>query len=621
MHIFRDTGTFDRTKGRTGRRTSRPFALLTVLYLLVACCNESIAVMGIRLAEVGPFSAVLAWRTDRPASFRIVYGEGTLFDRETVEAVQTTEHRLALTGLKPATRYAFRIEPGGPEGSFRSGPGEDGAFDLAVLDPASSACREEAPAAGADPDLIVLAGDCRGPLAGRRSSILTVETPVTGTRKLTFGRSLVLVAPDAATAQRAQIDPKEIGLRRILVLPALPSAVPESLEKSVILTPGGARGAGKIFTWDPAETARFEIDTFEIARVRSAHGMRHRQVIIEAPPDTKKTCLYCDRLLESGRYEESVAWYRRFIATNLDRHAVEDASYSLARILDEKLFRYEEAVRAYERFLETYPSSRQATLARYRLETITAHADEGFRALERFERARAGYVRSDPAAAAEAVESLLREMPEAAIVEDALLWLGNVLERVAPARARRHYRTLMERFPGSESAAIASIAVGDTFYRSKRYRLAVEAYGRASAVVPAEYRISVDDKLQKSRRNIGRQRIFYAAWAILIVWLAASAVLRARLDRRDLHITLIVLAAYGFAGGLLFTFAYDMARPLLPVLSVLAAMMGAVFLWNRALSRGPGRRAWVGILHVFTCSAAVLYLTMYWFHYLYLFGL
>lgn len=604
----------------------RSFCLLFVILFsallpFFSGCSEAPHIDGLHLAEVGPFSATLEWTTGEPSTFHIQYGEGTLFDREATEERAATEHRLTLTGLKPSTRYSCRIEPGGPTFPFRSAPGRDGAFDLVVLDSASPACGGNAPDIDVDPDLVVLAGDCAGPPANRPESILTIRIPSSGARELLFGRYRILASPDVETAEASRPDSEDAGLRRIVILPALPEKVPEGLGETVLLSAGGAWFGGRTTLWGEAETAWFEVDILEIARVRGAGEGRSREVIVEAPPETKKTCLYCDRLMESGRYEESVAWYRRFIVTNRDRHAVEDAAFSVARILDEKLFRYRDALKEYGRFLEVHPKSRKAALARYRLDYLLAHGDHGFQPLGLFERAKAGLVRSDPLPSAEKVEGALREFPDASVAEDALFWLGNLFETVDPERARSHYGTLMQRFPGGENAAMASIAMGDILYRAKSYRRAIEAYEKASETVPKKYRIAVSDKLRKSRRNIRREWARRIAWVILVGWLAASIALRARPARTDVRAALIVLAAYGLLGGLYFACTYETSRPLAPALSILAPAMCVVMLWSRALSRNLRRGAWIVVLHALSCSVAVLYLVMYGFHHVYVFGL
>ena len=125
------------------------FVSLAVLLIFPLGCSGTPDVSGLRLVEVEPFSATLEWSTASPTACRILYGEGALFDRELVEEKPSVKHRATLTGLKPATRYTYRFDPGGPVVPFRTAPGKDGAFDLVVLDPASPLCSEEGPGSAA----------------------------------------------------------------------------------------------------------------------------------------------------------------------------------------------------------------------------------------------------------------------------------------------------------------------------------------------------------------------------------------------------------------------------------------------------------------------------------------
>ena len=598
---------------------------LSVLLIFFLACSRPPDVSDLRLVEVGPFSATLEWSTGSATACRILYGEGALFDRELVEEKPSVRHRATLTGLKPATRYAYRFDPGGAAAAFRTAPGRDGAFDLVVLDPASPLCRREGPEAAAgfeaDPDIVVLTGPCSGGLGGRPESILTVETPESGAKTLRYGRYVILVSRDVSTAAGEATRPEDAERSKIVVVSRAPGIVPGILEQAVILSPRAARFAGGTTTWGADLAAWFEVDAFEIAWVHGGAEDRQRRVIVEAPPETKKTCLYCSRLMESGRYEESVAWYRAFISGNKDRYAVEDAAFSIARILEEKLFRYPAAIEAYREFLGLYPQSRRASLARYRLEYLLARSDHDFEPLARFERARADLVAADPLPAVNEVESVLADFPDAAVAEDALFWLGHLLEGLDPERARICYGALLDRFPGSENAALASIALGDIDYRAKRYRRAILAYETALKIVPEKYRISVLDKIRKSRRNVKREVARYAAWLTLVAWLAVTIGLRAQPSGKELRAASIVLAAYAFGGGLYLAITYEKSRVLLPMLSVLAATMGGVFLWNRTLSRGSRSRPWMWMAHAVMASVCVVYLVLYRFHYLYVLGL
>lgn len=168
---------------------------------------------------------------------------------------------------------------------------------------------------------------------------------------------------------------------------------------------------------------------------------------------------------------------------------------------------------------------------------------------------------------------------------------------------------------------MAAIALGDIHYRAKSYSAAINAYGEALRIVPDTYKISVNDKIRKSKRNIKRETARYASWAVLGLWLIAVIAGRSLPKSGDLWASALVLACYGFIGGLYFAFTYEKSLALLLPASTMAVCMSLVLLWNRTLGRGYKKSGPIVIAHAVTASPAVLYLTLYGFHYLYVFGL
>ena len=607
-------------------QTSIRLFLLTILVgflsVFLVDCRPSSKIENLRIAKIGPFSAVIQWNSPVAASFEMAFGEGTLLDRQLDSTPASTSHRVALTGLKPSTRYSYRIEPVGLTATFRTAPSTDGSFDLMILDADSPACKSKTSEKDPDPDIVVFSGSCAGEVGRKPESVFTVSIPATGGTPIQFGGSLLILGKDLPNALQAQIDPESASLRKIFLLSALPSAVPASLIENAVCAPGGCFFKGKTIASEPDKTSRLEVDTFEVAWILGTGNDRTRRVVIEAPPETKKNCLYCDRLMESGRYEESIAWYKDFIATTPSMSAQEDPYFSMAQILDEKLFRYGEAIDAYRVFLEYYPKSRKRVLAQYRLDYLLLHDDLDFAPLAAFERAKAGLVRNDPIPTVEAVEKILTLYPDATVAPEILFWLGNLLETSHPERSRIHYNTLIQRFPTKENALVAAIALGDILYREKNFRDATVAYEKASQIAPKSYGISILEKLRKSKRNILRENIRWASWIVLAGWLIATLVLRAGPTWKELKAAGILLAAYGFAGGIYFAVNYEKARALILSVSVLAVLMTIVFSWNRALSKTGKKGAWFFVMaHALTCSLAVVYLTMYYFHQVYIFGL
>ncbi|MDP8223808.1 MAG: tetratricopeptide repeat protein [Candidatus Lernaella stagnicola] len=589
-----------------------PALLLAVL--LNACGGEP-SVTDVRLEAVGPFSATVAWESATPGRYDIAYGEGTLFDRSVSETDAGTSHRINLTGLKPSTRYAYRFGEGGPTFRFRSAAGRGGAFDLVVLDAASPACGPAAPLPTPAPDVVVVFGECSGVLAQHPASILTIRGPQAHPVSFGDARIIVVDTPSAAAAAL----PPDADTRRLVVVPRLPQDAPGE-QTPVVLSPRGALTAERRVQWPASQDAWLEIDAFEIAQAGAEGDDRVRRVIVPAPPDSRKSCLYCDRLLEAGRYEESIAWYQNFIRDNQNEHQVEDAFFTVARILDEKLFRFADALLAYDTFLARYSDSRRVPLAWYRGNYLRSRDDFDFQPLESFERAKAELVREDPDPAVEKVEAMLADFPHAAVGEDALFWLGNLLQTDQPRRAVGYFQQLMERYPQSESAALAAIALGDIHYRANQNRAAIAAYERALETVPPKYHISLQDKLRKAGRNVGREIARWTAWAILGVWLLLSLVRKTVPRAGDWRAGAIVLAAYALVGGGYFALQYDRAQAMLGTLAALAVSMALVFVWNRALARRWDCAALV-VLHALSASVAAWYLVCYRFHALYIFGL
>ncbi len=600
-------------------KTSRDiFLILTAaLCFVFTSCANPIEIENLRLVEVEPYSAALAWNSAHEETFTVLYGEGTLFDREITTEARSKNHEVKLTGLKPSTRYSYRIEPSGASASFRSAPAKDGAFDIAVLDSGSPACGDSGAGFDTNPDIVILASNCPGAAANHPESILTLGIPDDPIR-LKFGNSSLIIASDIAALSENDIDgTKE---KTIAVTKALPDAAPEFLLKTPIISPRGALLNG-VKTLLPKEQSAFlEVDAFEIAFAESKSDAHARTVIVEAPPETRKTCLYCDRLLESGRYEESLSWYRNFVAENRDRHAVEDAYFSMARLLDEKLFRYNQAIGAYEEFLKLYPKSRKTMLAEYRLEYLRGHSDADFKPLQIFDKAKAGLVRGDPMPAVVKVESLLANYPDSSVSREALYWLGHILETKDPRHAIGHYRNLIEKYPDGDDAVAASIALGDIAYRAKRYLRAIENYRAAAKNASDKFTLSIEDKLRKSHRNVYREIARWASWFILAAWLAITLLSRPDVAMSDLRRSAFLIVIYAFVGGIYFGLTYEMSKVLLPLISSMAVIMSLILFTNRTLGRGKWNFPWIIAAHMVSCCMAALYLIMYHFHQLYVFG-
>ncbi len=561
---------------------------------------------------------VLEWQSPEEEQYTLSYGEGRLLDKKIQEEFATRQHRVVLTGLKPSTRYGYTIKGTGITRSFRSAPGTEGAFDLLLLHKDDPYCQtNELPERL--PDIVLLETSCTGKLATLADSLLVAELPKDDARILDFGAARLILSRDATAAlAEAKKTPDDFH-HRLVVLPDV-SKDRESDNNVTWLSPRLARHGTTEITWNAKESAWLEIDTYEISWVQGEGKNHQRKVLVEAPPETRKSCLYCDRLLETGRYEESIDWYRNFIETNKNRHAVEDAAFTIARIYDEKLFQFAKALQEYEQFLKNSPSSRRATLARYRIDYLKRYNDNDFKPLQLFEQAKALRDRENPEPTIERVNRLLQTYPDSAVVEEVLFWIGHLLEESAPETAETYYRQLTERFPKGENAIMAAIATGDMAYRDKSYRKAIAAYKEAQKVATKKYRIAIQDKLRKSERNVWREAARYLFWGFFGFWLLLTILWRCRPALKDLWIAGILASGYVLLGGGYALIDFERARILVETLSVLFAASVLALLWNRALVRS-GKLGSIGaVAHIVTMTLAAIYLTLYHFHYLYIFG-
>lgn len=600
---------------------TRSMGVIAVLILLGGC-RPAPRISGVGPVQVGPFAVVLAWTSDRPARFRIRYGEGSSLDGEIRESAASAEHRVMISGLKPSTRYSYLLDPGGNFGTFRTAPGSEGSFALAIASPSASAIRPDRSDPALEPDLLVITGETASGWRPPLPAVLTVPLTRAEPQILSYGPWQVAVAADPQLGLVA-LKALELPLDQvILVLPLLPESISEELVGTVIASPAGIRYRGKFYPGDDTGLLRLEVDAFEVSLLHFRVDRLHRQVVVEAPPETKKTCLYCDRLLEQERYQESLDWYRKFVRENREDYAVEEAMFTIARILDEKLFEYHRAREAYREFESEYPHSRRLPLVKNRLSYLQEYSDFEYRPLREFERVKASLPLAGFRESAEKIALLLEEYPGAKIREEVLAWVARLLEIESPREAERYFLRLIDEFPDSENARIAAIARGDIRYRGGRYGEAAGIYRQALRTVSDRYRISLREKIHRSLRNRHREIYRWLAVAVLIFWLAATFFRCRRLSVRGWAVPVLFLLTAAASGGIYFILTWERSREIFPVTAVLTIALAGVMIWNRIW--GGAKKSsgyWIVGLHMLSASLAAVYLILYHFHFLYLFGI
>ncbi|HEY0966149.1 MAG TPA: metallophosphoesterase family protein [Opitutaceae bacterium] len=117
--------------------TPRHLIALACLTLTVPCLQANVTVVrGPYLQQATPESMVIRWRTDVAEESVVRYGteKDALTERSTARGL-VTEHVVQLAGLKPGTRYYYRVAATPPPEPGKADPGARGAVYSFVTPP------------------------------------------------------------------------------------------------------------------------------------------------------------------------------------------------------------------------------------------------------------------------------------------------------------------------------------------------------------------------------------------------------------------------------------------------------------------------------------------------------
>lgn len=201
----------------------------------------------------------------------------------------------------------------------------------------------------------------------------------------------------------------------------------------------------------------------------------------------------------TGRYVEAHDAFQKVVAGYSGSEEAAESSFWVA----EALFYqggYSDAVAAYKKFLEAYPDSDKAAVARYGMAWSQMNAKDYEGAAKSFE----DFIRFDPGhpfgdsayfgeikslvalgregEAYRSFEWMKGAYPKSQLLDDALIqiaWNRFVKREYGDAEALAN--RLLEEYPGSDFAPVASFALGEIYYRKGEYGKAVVFYGSAEA--------------------------------------------------------------------------------------------------------------------------------------------
>ena len=352
--------------------------------------------------------------------------------------------------------------------------------------------------------------------------------------------------------------------------------------------------------------------------------------IKETPEAVKRSCVYCRKLLDTQRFQESIDWYRKFIAEFGARYMVDDAQFEIANIYDQYLFDYPAALKEYQKLIQNYPNSSKVRQARQRIEYINQYTDFNFEPLRIFEKAKSQTYQRDKAQAVADVETIQAKYPGSKLEPQVLFWLGYTTTEKDLKKASSYFRQIIAKYPGQAITTEAWIGLGDAYYQHQKFHDSISAYesGLKSSGNPFDFGLL--DKVRKSKRNILRVGLMNSfTLIILLVYLLAILRRPRYLNHAELKMTFYTFLVY-LVGGVLAWGVYYRNYPellrLIPILALVGATVPGV---TAALARKYISQLPEVLRIIYTSLATMLlsamvylvFLYFYYQHYLATFGL
>lgn len=538
------------------------------------------------IQNAGATQITIAWLSQEPYIGKVFYKPtGTEAKTSSVNETfgETREHEVAITGLKPATRYTYWIGEKGKQYQFQTQPPVNKPFSFIIV--YGDATQKAAHLLDTEvPDFFLsltpTPQDKPDPFAGVRAYVPVFKRQPGLTWKLDWGGlrlifldsygklPALLAAPSPHTFgimttprvveaynDSQKIDEDTIGASGLHTAlkahneqnPSAPASFVAILgTKDEVLEVDGIQYVGIPVEKESdsafAKAIRMDID---VENARAVFIDDQKEIVLrKAPLKGKRTCLECRRLADKGAYEESIKAYKEFVENNMGHYQIDDAYVAIAEIYDEKLFLFPEAVKWYQRLLDEYPTGTLAALAKQRVNYLSRYSDIDYKPLQTFERIRkVDYARkkdqpAEQAALLKQVETLLHDYPDCNLAPVMYHWLANRCRQTSPQKALQLYRTLEEKYPDSSESENVPIEIGQTYYGAGQYKEALNAFQTALNQLPHRKKI-IEPLIDRTKRNMRRDTLSIVSWA-------AAAIL-------ILLVFLLKPMGFDFKGGFYFT--------------------------------------------------------------------
>jgi tetratricopeptide (TPR) repeat protein len=613
------------------RISANPIILYLIACLVLIQCGSGPGSVSLpTLEQIDRYSATISWHTGAAVNGRLVYYTEGQEEKAAQEKSKTKLHRIKLGGLLPGKIYHYRINGlTGKTFYFRTAPNITASFRFAVI---NQTLPEIKTLEALYPDFIVILSDDSSRVHSVKEKLRTLNTRIpvivppfgfdwanssfhwrVGEKKGNKENTFFFSTHGIPTGTDIK---SEKGQLNILLSVSEPPFSIESKENLISVNLG-------------SQSLIVEVQGQDIhaGPVTEAPDVEMPYVIHRAGLSYKRTCVYCRRLLEDQRYQESIRWYQRFIVENRGKPGLDDAMFQIAYIHDHYLFDYEKAFLHYKTLIDTHPETRMAQQVKFRMDYISQRSDYDYAPLKIFEKARlTGFQKGKAEKAVNSVEAILKTYPETALKEEILMWLGGVFTVKNPKKAIFYYTKTASETRADEVLWKARIAIGNIYYQNGHFRDASQVYTTLKDDFP-DRESHLNPKIKRCFRNRIRQWLLYAG-IIIIVLLAGWMVLLkpAGLCRPPWKRLGLVALAGTFLAAVPMTLWYDYLRTAIPftavfilVMVISAAFMSTVTykLAHRPIS--TGLRFSIVFISGGLFLFALLYIVYYQFHLLIIF--
>jgi len=246
-------------------------------------------------------------------------------------------------------------------------------------------------------------------------------------------------------------------------------------------------------------------------------------------------------------YKDGISWYQEAIKRSEVEYLTDDYQYMIADIYDKYLYDYQKALEEYNKLITYFPNSTKVRLAIARIKYIQSHADFDFQPLKIFEKARRNFFKMDRKTAINTVKRTIKDYPGNSLADVMLDWLARTYMEDYPEKSISFYRQLIQNHPKSKLVDRARIGIGDTLYYHKEYKKAIAEYKAVQNELPKRYHSEIEEKIQKSKRNINRVRILRFSYGLVSLAILGAFLLQPhKFSLRDFRISIILFGIYAF---------------------------------------------------------------------------